>query len=432
MDTLERIGKLPAGLAAIGLALVATGCIADDPTAATFTNDTSGETSLPEVTQPAVDESSAEAEPADQVDEVDEPPADSTTSTAPLQPLEGLAAEPIADGFDQPILVTGAPGTSTLFVVERKGVIRLVEEGVVAETPFLDLRDQLLSSSIEQGLLGLAFHPDYASTGRFFAYWTDTEGDSLLAEFHAPEPTVADPDSLQIVLQVDQPAERHNAGMLQFGPDGLLYLALGDGGSGGSTAQDTSNLLGSVLRLDVDSGVPYAIPEGNPFDDEIWVYGLRNPWRFSIDPVDELMYIGDVGQDDFEEINVVALDGAGTNFGWFQMEGDRCFQSNCDRDGLTVPVLQYTHDEGCSVTGGWVYRGAAIPEFYGHYFFGDWCMGFVRSMRLAGGKAVDQFDWTTDLAALGQVTSFGLDNDSELYAVNWDGELHKIVPIRAE
>ncbi len=430
MDHMERIGRVSAGLAAIALAVVAAGCVAGDETTASLA-DESEAGSLPSITRPAETETSGSPTSADGGDSATGSSAASGTSTTePPAPLQGLAAELVADGFDQPILVTGAPGTSALFVVEREGVIRIVEDGVVADEPFLDLRQELLSSSIEQGLLGLAFHPDYASTGRFFAYWTDRDGDSRLGEFHAPEPTVADAASLQVLLEVDQPAERHNAGMLQFGPDGLLYVALGDGGSGGGTAQDTSNLLGSVLRLDVDSAEPYAIPAGNPFGDEIWVYGLRNPWRFSIDPLDEVMYIGDVGQDGFEEINVVGLDGAGTNFGWSEMEGDRCFQSGCDQDGLTIPALQYTHDEGCSVTGGWVYRGRAIPEFNGHYFYADWCKSFVRSFRLANGRVVDQFDWTTELAELDQVTSFGLDNDAELYAVNWQGQLFKIVPLR--
>ena len=337
----------------------------------------------------------------------------------------------MAEGFDQPILVTSAPGTDTLFVVEREGIIKLVDDGQVADEPFLDLRDQLLSNSIEQGLLGLAFHPDYETNGRFFAYWTDVDGDSVLAEFEAPEPTVADPDSLQVILEVDQPAERHNAGGIVFDPDGLLYLSLGDGGSGGETAQDTSNLLGTIVRLDVSTPGTYTVPPGNPFDDEIWLYGLRNPWRFSIDPEDRLVYIGDVGQEAAEEINVIGLDdGAGTNFGWIEMEGDACFRAGCDEAAFTFPTLQYSHAEGCSVTGGYVYRGSVIPEFSGHYFFADWCIGWVRSFRYNNGRVVDQFDHSEDLADLGQVTSFGLEGDGELLAVNWDGQLYRIVADR--
>ncbi len=359
------------------------------------------------------------------------PPTRSPEPTpTPLAPLQGLAGELVTSGFQQPVLVTSAPGTDALFVVERAGTVQVVVGGERQETPFLDLRGgDLLSNSIEQGLLGLAFHPDYATNGRGFLYWTRGSGDSVLAEFSGNGTDPLDPSQLKPLLEIPQPAERHNAGNIAIGPDGLLYLSLGDGGSGGSTAQDTSNLLGTVLRLDIDSGDPYAIPEGNPFGDEIWVYGLRNPWRFSIDPVDRFVFIGDVGQDTYEEINIVGLDGAGTNFGWFEAEGDQCFRSGCDLGAYTAPVLQYSHDDGCSVTGGYVYRGSAIPEFIGHYFFADWCTGIVRSFRYADGNAVDLFDWTNDIR-VGEVTSFGIGADAELYTVNWAGELHKIVPIR--
>ena len=428
MDPVERKRKLQAGVVALFVtALMATSCIADEEVTASFGQVSTTRPELPVGTEPP--ESSAVENQPDPTGAVVEAEP-STTATSSPEPLLGLGAELIADGFDQPVLVTGAPGIDALFVVEREGVILVIEDGVVAETPFLDLTDQILSSSIEQGLLGLAFHPGYEDNRRFYAYWTNVNGDSRLGEFHAPGPTTADPDSLRIVLEVEQPAERHNAGMIMFGPDGLLYLALGDGGNGGSTSQDTSSLLGSILRLDVDSGDPYSVPPGNPFGDEIWVYGLRNPWRFSIDPVEELMYIGDVGQETYEEINIAPLDAGGTNFGWYEMEGDECFRQDCDQQGLTTPTLQYSHLEGCSITGGWVYRGAAIPEFYGHYFFADWCRGFVRSMHFDNGRVVDQFDWTSDLGELGQVTSFGLDNDGELYTVNWDGQLFRIVPVR--
>ncbi len=430
---MELPRKLSARLAALGLglplaAVLFAGCVADDGTAS-FGQGTTTEPTLPSTTAAPVDAADTDDDPT--AAEGDEAPDDEAAPTTTLPPLQGLATEVVADGFDQPILVTGAPGTDALFVVEREGVVHTVADGEIGDEPFLDLRDRLLSSSIEQGLLGLAFHPDYADNGRLFAYWTDPEGDSMLAEFAATEPTVVDPDSMSVVLQIEQPAERHNAGMLLFGPDGLLYVSVGDGGSGGSTGQDTDNLLGTILRLDVDTGgaEPYAVPEGNPFDDEIWAYGLRNPWRFSIDPDQELIYIGDVGQEAFEELNVVSLDDAGTNFGWFTTEGDRCFRDGCDTEGLTDPVFQYSRDEGCSITGGWVYRGAAIPEFDGHYFYADWCKGFVRSLRYDGGRVSDQFDWTDDFG-LGQVTSFGLDNDGELYVVTWDGGLHQVVARR--
>jgi len=428
--------------------LLASGCVAGDQETATLGAADPDQQTLPSVTQPRTDTDQASSDDAsdagsdtdgenggDQSDQ-DSASSSSTSTTEPLPQLEGLDAELLVSGFDQPVLITGAPGTDALFVVERKGRILVVVDGVIEPEPFIDLTDQLLSSSIEQGLLGLTFHPGYADNGHFYAYWTDPAGDSRLARFTATAPTVADPESIEVILEVDQPAERHNAGMLQFGPDGLLYVSLGDGGSGGATAQDTSNLLGSILRIDVDqpdeaTGQLYTIPDGNPFDDEIWVYGLRNPWRFSIDEPTEMVYIGDVGQERWEEINVVGLDGAGTNFGWFETEGAECFRGDCDRAGLTDPVLQYSHDEGCSVTGGSVYRGAAIPELNGHYFFADWCGGLVRSFRLTDqGQVADQLDWSEDLAALGQVTSFGRANDDELLAINWAGELFRIVAKR--
>lgn len=431
---MERIGPLLGRVAAtlvagVGLALLATGCVADDEGTVSLGTGSPGETTLPPLTQPANPETIT---PTSSASGSATPPSDSTTPSATerLAPLEGLDAELVADGFHQPIYVTSAPGTSALFVVEREGRVLIVDDGEVAEEPFLDLRSELTSSSIEQGLLGLAFHPGYETNGRFFAYWTAPNGDSRLAEFHASEPTVAEPDSLAVILEVPQPAERHNAGMLAFGPDGLLYVALGDGGSGGSTAQDTSNLLGSILRLAVDQPGSYTVPPDNPFDDEIWVYGLRNPWRFWIDPADELIYIGDVGQEAFEEINIIGLDDGGTNFGWFEMEGDTCFRGECDETGKTPPALQYSHAEGCSVTGGIVYRGRAIPEFTGHYFFADWCKSLLRSLRYDGSGIRDQFDWTSELAELGQVTSFGVDASGELLTVNWDGQLHRIVPRR--
>lgn len=424
--------------------LLAAGCVAGDQETASLGPADPDQQTLPSVTQPrtGTDSTSTGTDGADDGDEGEPSDQDSassgssTSTTEPLPELQGLDAELLVSGFDQPVLVTGAPGTDALFVVERKGRILVVTDGVTEAEPLIDLTGQLLSSSIEQGLLGLAFHPDYEDNGLFYAYWTDPAGDSRLARFSASAPTVADLASIEVILEVDQPAERHNAGMLHFGPDGLLYVSLGDGGSGGATAQDTSNLLGSILRIDVDrpdeaTGRPYTIPAGNPFDDEIWVYGLRNPWRFSIDAPSETVYIGDVGQERWEEINVVGLDGGGTNFGWFETEGAECFRGDCDQAGLTDPVLQYSHDEGCSVTGGSVYRGPAIPELNGHYFFADWCGGLVRSFRLTDqGQVADQLDWSEDLAALGQVTSFGRTDDDELLAINWAGELYQVVARR--
>lgn len=415
------------GVAMWGLALSA--CVADEASTTSLTPADS------EQTRPVLTTSTTEPEPVADGTAADDDQAanqrQSTTSTARLEPLQGLKVTLVADGFDQPIYVGGAPGTDALFVVEREGLIWLVEGGQRSAEPFLDLRTELLSSSIEQGLLGLAFHPDYAANGRLFAYWTNQGGDSVLAEFTAENPTKVDRGTMREIFSVEQPAERHNAGMIAFGPHGFLYLALGDGGSGGAEAQNLENPLGSVVRLDVDvASGEYKIPPGNPFGNEIWIYGLRNPWRFSIDHESELMYIGDVGQDQFEEINVVALSNAGANFGWAQAEGDRCFRSDCDLDQFVKPALQYSHDLGCSVTGGAVYRGAAIPELDGHYFFADWCGGLVRSFRYHQDKVVEQNDWSRELEVLGQVTSFGVGADQEMYVANWGGEIYRIDAIR--
>ena len=431
MDAVERQRALPGRLVAgvmrrtaslmFAASMLAAACVADDETAATF----EAESTLPSVT-------SDTTEPADESAETEETTAETTatteatTTTEPLPELQGLDVELIADGLDQPVTIAVDPDATNgaIYVAEREGVIKTVDpDGTVSV--HADLSSRIGSSSIEQGLLGLAF-----DGGDLYAYWTDPQGDSVLARFNGGD-AGAEPE---VLFTVDQPAERHNAGHIVFdhtADAGHLYLSLGDGGSGGATAQDTSNPLGTIVRLDRDGN-----PVPGNHQGAIWVYGLRNPWRFSIDRLPggpALMYIGDVGQEQFEEINVVDLtDGAGTNFGWIEMEGDRCFRSGCDPDRYSLPVLQYSHEEGCSITGGHVYRGAAIPEFTGHYFYADWCKGWVRSMRYdpATGEVSDQFDWSGDLAALGQVTSFGLDADGELLTVNWDGQLHRIIARR--
>lgn len=423
---MELLRRLSPRLAALGVLILLAACGGEQrgtpiAAAATATPDPAVPTATPEPT--------ATPTPRPTVPPATATPVPTPTPTPP-PPLLGLDTELVASGLRQPVFVTGMPGTDLLLVIEREGIIKAVDEGAVLDEPFLDLRDRINSSSIEQGLLGLAFHPTFVDTGRFFAYWTQTNGDSRLAEFALLDDRRGDPDSMRVILDVEQPGERHNAGMIQFDPDGNLFLSLGDGGAGGRTSQDTTNLLGTLVRLDVDGGDPYAIPADNPFGDEIWAYGLRNPWRFSIDPNERLLYVGDVGQDTFEEINVVSIDEPGHNFGWITMEGSLCFAGSCNGDGLTPPVLEYSHDEGCSVTGGHVYRGPDIPELVGHYFYGDWCSGIIRSFRFVDGEATDQQDWTSDLGDIDEVTSFGIDDDGRLYTVNWDGELHRIVPVR--
>ncbi|MDH5372412.1 MAG: PQQ-dependent sugar dehydrogenase [Acidimicrobiia bacterium] len=357
-----------------------------------------------------------------------------TTTTEPLPPLERLSLEVVADRLDQPVFVAPGPDRNVLLVVEREGIIRIVDsDGAVEDLPFLDLTDVVGSSGIEQGLLGMALHP--VDVSRMFVYYSLPSNDTVLAELPIAG-ELPDIGGLTEILRFEQPTERHNAGMIQFGPDGYLYLSLGEGGAASTHAQDPNTLLSSILRLDVDGGAPYLVPADNPFvggggAPEVWAFGLRNPWRFDIDPVDGLMYIADVGHSDWEEIDVVSLDGGGYNFGWLTMEGSHCFSStDCDTDGLELPAAEYPHSEGCSVTGGYVYRGSAIPEIEGHYFYGDWCTGFIRSFRYVDGAVVDERDWTDELGFSGQVNSFGLDAAGELLIATWDGTVYRVVPIR--
>lgn len=323
-----------------------------------------------------------------------------------------------------------------LLVVDQQGVIVRVDgSGIVTE--FLDLTDRVGANGIEQGLLGLALHPDFAANGRFFAYYTAPDNDSHLVEFGLTSDGVGDRGSARELLLFEQPTDRHNAGTLLFDTEGYLWLSLGEGGAASVNAQDPNTLLGSLLRLDVDNGDPYAIPSGNPFVNgggapEVWAYGFRNPWKFSIDPVDRLIYIGDVGHSEYEEIDVVSMDtGGGSNFGWLPMEGTHCFLNGCDPSLYTAPAIEYSHADGnCSVTGGLVYRGEAIPEFNGHYFYADWCGGWVRSFKFVDGKATEENDWSDQLGKVGQVTSFGVDADGELLVTTWEGAIYRIVPVR--
>lgn len=356
-------------------------------------------------------------------------------TTRPLAPLLGLAARTIAADLERPLFVTPIPDDNRLLVAQQGGTIVAVDPDTGLVDPFLDISDRVGAFGIEQGLLGIALHPEFADNGRLFAYYTDLEEDSRLVEFSADR-LGADASSERLILGVEQPADRHNAGMIEFGPDGHLFVALGDGGDGGASAQDTSSVLASILRLDVDSAQPYAIPPDNPFVSgggapEVWAYGLRNPWRFAIDATDGLLYIGDVGQETWEEINVVPFDMAGANLGWRIMEGSECFATSaCDDAGLVMPAVEYGHEEGCSVTGGYVYRGSAIPELEGHYFYADWCRGWVRSFRYSAGSATDARDWSEDFGELGQITSFGVDGAGELYITTWGGELFRLDPVR--
>jgi glucose/arabinose dehydrogenase len=336
-----------------------------------------------------------------------------------------LTLQPVAAGLTAPVFLTAPSGDSRLFVVERNGRIRIVATGVALPTPFLDIRDRVNFTG-ERGMLGMAFHPQYATNGFFYVYYVSLDGDVVVERFGSTPGADVAGASAGIVITIPHGGENHHGGMIAFGPDGMLYLAPGDGGCCGdpqNNAQNTGTLLGKLLRLDV-STTPYAIPPGNPFighvgkREEIWAYGLRSPWRFSFDAQEGMLYLADVGQDAREEINIVPAATAGINFGWRLMEGTACYNpsSGCNPgNALQLPAHEYVHPEGCSVTGGYVYRGSAIPELVGHYLYSDYCLGWLRSFRFSGGRATEHRSWAG--IGLSQVVSFGRDGAGELYIV---------------
>jgi len=369
------------------------------------------------------------------------PDAGTCSAGAPVSGTPALTLQPVVSGgLASPLDLQVPAGDRTrLFIVERGGRIRIVTGGQVSGTPFLDISSRI-SSGGERGLLGLAFHPQYAENGRFYVNYTDTSGNTHIAEFRASSsPDVADPASERTLLVVDQPFANHNGGGLAFGRDGMLYAGLGDGGSGGDPLGNGQRLgthLGKMLRFDVERADH--IPADNPFlstpgaEPEIWARGLRNPWRFSFDSATGDLYIGDVGQGDFEEVDIgFPARHGGENYGWNVMEGTHCYQSSsCNRNGLTLPVLDYGHGDGCSVTGGVVYHGCRMPGYAGTYFYGDFCSHFVKSFRFQGGQVTDGRDWSNSLGSgLSSISSFGTDGDGEIYVVDINaGAVHKIVP----
>jgi len=346
-----------------------------------------------------------------------------------------LTLQSVASGLVLPVDIANAgDGSGRLFIVEQDGRIRILSGGQLLPTSFLDITPLLRTSGSEQGLLGVAFHPNYSSNGYFFVNYTrQSDAATVIARYtrSATDANVADPASAKVLLTIAQPYSNHNGGGLRFGPDGLLYIGMGDGGSANdpeNRAQDLGTLLGKMLRINVDNPSPpyYSIPPGNPFQNEIWAYGLRNPWRFSFDRATGDLFIADVGQGAWEEINFQrAGTGAGANYGWRIMEGAHCsgLGGTCPDASLALPVLEYAHTLGCSVTGGFRYRGSASPALAGYYLYGDYCSG-----RIWGATSTGAAWQTVELKSAGiNISTFGEDQAGELYVASYaTGEIFRI------
>lgn len=383
------------------------------------------------------------------------------TSTASANPSAvswpAFRLQLVAEGFEKPVEVTNAnDGSNRIFVLERGGLIHIVQDGQRIATPFLDISDRVTTACGECGLLGIAFPPNFAEEGYFFVSYIsnedlaapdtedpNTERDSVISRFRlTSDPNVADAGSEERILTINQPAANHNGGHILFGPDGYLYIGMGDGGEGGDAfenAQNSESLHGKILRIAVDATGTYTIPDDNPFVDdddyrsEIWAWGLRNPWRFGFDDATGDLYIADVGQGDYEEINYIAaadLGNGGQNYGWSEMEGTACYppggSDDCDRDGLILPVVTYDHSQGdCSITGGFVWTPS--PDQAPLYLYGDFCSGRIWGMQKDGaGWATYEF-----MQADFRISSFGEDEAGNAYVADYDGAVYQLAPFES-
>ena len=368
-----------------------------------------------------------------------EPPPIITRETAPDASQVTLTS--IIGGLTRPLYLTHAgDGSNRLFVVEQVGAIWIIKGGERLAQPFLDVSSLITATALdpysEQGLLGLAFHPDYQTNGQFYINYTDRAGSTVVSRYQvSPDnPNLAAASGAQIIFRLDQPYSNHNGGHIDFGPDGYLYISLGDGGSANDpfgAGQNTLMLLGSILRIDVDGAFPYAIPADNPFVgdarglDEIWAYGLRNVWRFSFDRHTGDLYLADVGQNQWEEVSFQpAASRGGENYGWNVWEGNHLFAGG-RAENHVPPFAEYSHALGCSVTGGYVYRGGAIPTLEAVYLFGDYCSG-----RVWAAWRDSQLQWHASqfLNTSLEISSFGEDEQGELYIVDYGGRLVRIDP----
>ncbi|NVB78530.1 MAG: glucose dehydrogenase [Kofleriaceae bacterium] len=363
------------------------------------------------------------------------PPGDDRLTAPPKDVASQVTLKEIGSGFERPVLLTFAPGDpkKRLFVVEQRGAIRILENGKPSKKPFFSIKG--LSSGNEEGLIGLAFHPEFAKNGKLYVNYTSKDMDTHVVEYKvsATDPDVVDVSTRRELFTIDQPYSNHNGGHLEFGPDGKLYTGMGDGGAANDphgNGQNDRSLLAKLLRIDVDA------PDARP---EIVHKGLRNPWRFSFDRKTGDLYIGDVGQNLWEYVHAVrAGDTAKKNFGWNIVEGTHCFDADsgtnkesCDRTGLTPPLVEYPHEQGCSITGGRVYRGTALPVLDGRYFYADYCTGLLRSFVWTRGVVREHWDWKPAIDVqnvLTQISSFGTDPDGELYVVELTGSIYQLVP----
>ena len=369
----------------------------------------------------------------------DEPSPTPTATPRVATAVTTIQLEQIASGYTRPTFITHA-FDDRLFIVEERGLVTIIQNGGRLPTPFLDIQDRVNNQANEQGLFTLVFHPDYTENGYFFINYTRADGSSVISRMSvSDDPNRGNPASELVMLVIGQPYNNHNGGQMHFGPDGYLYIGMGDGGAAGDPlnhGQDATTLLGSMLRIDVnsDSERGYAIPPDNPYLDieerpnEIWGIGLRNPWRFSFDRLTGDLYVADVGQNAWEEIHLIpAGTPGGINFGWNIMEGRQCFRgSDCNQTGLDMPIWDYDHSNGCSITGGYIYRGEAHPELWGNYFFSDYCTGHIWALvPQADGEPIVNLVLQTSLGP----ASFGEDANGEVYISDHrGGGIYRLTP----